>query len=715
MQKQDSGIECLVSIAKLLGIPADSEQMRRAYIFDDKGMDTITFLRAAKQLKLKARRMTPNPDTIDRLPKPAVAILQQNRYVVILRTDATNMLILDPLHQSQPFVITREQFDALWTGEMILVTKRFAIGEKLKKFDISWFFPVVLRYKRFFLEVLFVSLLLQLLGLASPLFTQVIIDKVLVHRSVDTLDVLIGGMVIVSLFQVWITGLRQYLFIHTTNKVDVELSSLLFKHITALPIRYFETWQVGDVVSRVGELGTIRQFITGSFFTLVLDILFAIVYLAVMFVYSGMLSIIVIVAVICFLILNFAASPLYRRLINDQFLVGAENQSFMIEAITGIKTVKTMAVESEFIQKYENILARYVKAAFNTLNLANIAGSIGMFLQQAFNITVLWVGAHTVMKGNMSVGELIAFQMLAGQVLAPVLRLVSMWQYFQKTRVSVDRLGDIMNYTSEPAFNPNRTTLPAITGEIVFDRVSFRYRADGSEVLRQISLRIQPGMRVGIVGRSGSGKSTLTKLIQRLYVPESGRVLIDGVDLAQVEPAWLRRQIGVVLQENYLFSGTIRDNIATAKPNATDDEIQQVAILSGAIEFIQQMPRQYDSFVGERGSLLSGGQRQRISIARALLLDPKIIIFDEATSALDYESEKIILDHLDHMAAGRTMIMIAHRLSTVRNCDTIIVMDQGRIVEQGTHTNLMQQRGIYYHLYNQQEDEQVGNRSEIVC
>jgi subfamily B ATP-binding cassette protein HlyB/CyaB len=395
--------------------------------------------------------------------------------------------------------------------------------------------------------------------------------------------------------------------------------------------------------------------------------------------------------------------------------VGAENQSFLIETITGIQTVKTMAVEQQFIQKYEAILARYVKAAFATVNLANVAGNIGMFLQQAFNVTVLWVGAHAVMNAKMSVGELIAFQMLSGQVLAPILRLVNMWQYFQQTRVSIERLGDIMNDKAEPAFNANRTTLPSIDGDIVFDRVTFRYRQDSSEVLRQISLRIQPGMRVGIVGRSGSGKSTLTKLIQRLYVPDSGRVLIDGVDLAQVEPAWLRRQIGVVLQENFLFSGSIRENITTAKPNATEEEVIRVAQLSGAEEFIAKMPRGYDNFVGERGSLLSGGQRQRISIARALLLDPRILIFDEATSALDYESERIILDQLDQMVSGRTMIMIAHRLSTVRNCDNIIVMEQGRIVEQGTHDELMRQQSHYYHLYNQQEEQAEESGRETDC
>ena len=307
------------------------------------------------------------------------------------------------------------------------------------------------------------------------------------------------------------------------------------------------------------------------------------------------------------------------------------------------------------------------------------------------------------MAGKLTVGELVAFNMLAGQVTRPVLRIVNIWQSFQQAQLSVDRLGDILNVPAEPAFDPNRTTLSAIAGEIVFDNVSFRYRADGPEVLRELSFRIRPGSRIGIVGRSGSGKSTIIKLIQRLYVADTGQVLIDGVDVAQVEPAWLRRQIGFVLQESFLFSGSVRDNIATARPDATGGEIVQAARMAGADEFIRELPEGYDTNVGERGSSLSGGQRQRIAIARALLTNPRILIFDEATSALDYESERIILDNLDAICAGRTVIFIAHRLSTVEACDTILVIERGRLAEQGRHQELLARQGIYHNLYSQQE------------
>ncbi|HWR41031.1 MAG TPA: type I secretion system permease/ATPase [Patescibacteria group bacterium] len=707
-RKVDTGLASLVIVAKILGIPADEEQMRRAYVFDKGGMDATTLLRAAQDLTLKARLLKPRTEVFARLPFPAIALLTNGNYAVVVRTDGNAVIVADPLHV-QPFSVPLENFFKVWTGELIMVTRRFSLTEKadklkkIQKFGLSWFFPVVMKYKRLFANVLGISLILQGFGLVAPLITQVIIDRVLVHRGSDALDVMVTALIVVTMFQIWITALRAYLFTHTTNKIDVVLSSKLFRHIMNLPMRYFETWQVGDVVNRVRQLETIRNFITGSGLTVLLDSVFAVVYVAAMLAYNSTLTIIALGIIPLFLALNLAITPIYRRLINDAFLVATENQAFLIESVTGIQTVKSMAVEPQFVQKYEQVLARYVKAAFATSNLANVAGNTGTLIQQLFTLSILWVGADIVMNGKMSIGELIAFQMLSGQVIAPILRLVTMWQSFQQTQVAIDRLGDIMNEKPEPAFNPNRTTLPAIHGDIVLDRVTFRYRADTSETLSQINLHITPGSRIGIVGRSGSGKSTLTKLIQRLYVPESGRVLIDGVDLAQVEPAWLRRQIGVVLQENYLFNGTIAENIAVADAQAPRERILQAAEIAGVADFINDLPHGYDTRVGERGGLLSGGQRQRIAIARALLTDPRVLVFDEATSALDYESERAIMENLDRIAAGRTMIMIAHRLSTVRRSDKIIVIERGRIAEEGTHEALMELKGHYYNLYHQQD------------
>lgn len=698
----DPALSCLVSVAGLLGIPADYEQMRRAYAVTG-GMNRIALIRAAKELGIKSRAVNYDITGVPSgLPLPAIVVFRDGMHMVLLGYDQEKILLLDAVGSRQ-IVLPLEHFLGMWGGEIVLFAKRFRLLSEIRRFGINWFFPVVLRYRRFFGQVLFISLLLQLFGLATPLFTQVIIDRVLTHRSASTLDVLLIGMLFSGLFQAGMTAMRSYLFTHTTNKVNVVLSGQLFRHISNLPVRFFERWQVGDVVARVRELDSIRQFITSSSLTLVLDVVFAIVYITVMLFYSLTLSLITVATVLAYVVLNLVFTPIFRRRLNERFLAGSETQSFLIETVTGMQTLKTSAVERNFIDRYEGLLARYAKADFSALQLSNVAGNLGTLIQMLFTTAVLWFGARIVIAGDLSVGELVAFQMLAGQVIAPILRLVNMWKQFQQTMVSVDRLGDIMNAEAEPAFNPNRTTLPTIRGEVVMDGVSFRYRDEGSDVLRNISFILAPGSKVGIVGRSGSGKSTLTKLIQRMYVPDFGRVLIDGVDLAQVEPAWLRRQIGVVLQENFLFNGTIAANIAVAEPEASRERIEQAAIVAGADEFIRTLPKGYDTPVGERGGLLSGGQRQRIAIARALLSNPRIMIFDEATSALDYESERIIMQNLDRMAEGRTLIMIAHRLSTVRRCDVILVMEQGRIVEQGSHSELLTAQGIYWRLHGQQE------------
>jgi len=702
----DTGLYALVTIARHYSIPADMQQLERAYSLEKGALDTTAILRAADGLKLRARAYTDvGIGGLSRAVFPAAALLRTGTWVVVMGQDEQHVVLSDPLaEQGRPLQVPKEKFAENWAGTIILFTKRFALPKKFSQFGFSWFFPVIAKYGRFFRSVLFMSFLLQLLGLASPFFTQVIIDRVLVHRSASALDVLILGMVLVTLFQNWMGALRAYLFTHTTSKISVALSSRLFQTITSLPLKFFGKWQVGDVVSRAGELEKLRSFLTGSSLTIVLDIFFAIIYLGVMFLYSKILSLVVLVIMPFFILLNLVVAPIYKKRINDQFLVGAENQSFLIETITGIQTVKSSAVEEGFVKKYEEILARFVSAAFGVINLANIANSIGTFIQEIFSLAILWVGAYYVMQHEITVGELIAFQMIAGQLIAPIMRLVSQWQYFQQTRVSMDRMGDIMNEKTEPAFNPSRTTLPNLAGEIRLDNLSFRYSEDSKPVLENIGLTIPAGMKLGIVGRSGSGKSTLTKLIQRLYLPDKGRVLIDGVDIAQVEPAWLRRQIGIVMQDSFLFGGTIEENIAIAVPNASHEQVAAAAQLAGADEFIGELQHGYDTYVGERGSLLSGGQRQRIAIARALMTDPKILILDEATSALDYDSEKVILDNLGNITKGRTTLMIAHRLSTVRDCDAIVVIDKGRLAEAGSHAELLQHNGIYQHLYSIQQN-----------
>ena len=576
----------------------------------------------------------------------------------------------------------------------------------MTKFDFTWFIPAIVKYRKLLLEVLLVSFVLQIFALITPLFFQVVMDKVLVHRGFSTLDVIGVGLVVVVLFEVSLTTLRSYVFAHTTSRIDVELGARLFRHLLGLPLAYFQARRVGDSVARVRELENVRAFLTGNSITLVLDLLFSVVFIAVMLYYSGWLTLIVVISLPCYVILSASFTPLLRARLNEKFNRGAENQAFLVETISGIDTVKAMAVEPHWTRKWDNQLAAYVSSSFKTATVGTFANSGVTLISKLVTVATLYVGALLVIDNQLTVGQLIAFNMLAGQVAQPVMRLAQLWTDFQQTGISVQRLGDILNTRTEVA--GNKSTLPPLAGRITLDAVVFRYRPDGPEVLKAVSVDIAPGEVIGIVGRSGSGKSTLAKLVQRLYVPERGRVMVDGMDLALADSTSLRRQIGVVLQENVLFARSVRDNIALADPGATLEAVMQAAKLAGAHEFILELPEGYDTLVGEHGSTLSGGQRQRIAIARALMTNPRVLIFDEATSALDYESERIIQDNMKDICKDRTVIIIAHRLSAVRDANRIIVMERGQIVETGTHADLLRLRadgstGHYARLHSLQQ------------
>jgi subfamily B ATP-binding cassette protein HlyB/CyaB len=510
------------------------------------------------------------------------------------------------------------------------------------------------------------------------------------------------GLVTISAFETVLGILRTYLFSHTTNRIDVELGARLFRHLMALPIAYFQARRVGDSVARVRELENIRNFLTSSALTLVIDLFFTVVFLAVMLLYSPMLTAIVVAAFPFYIGISAFATPLFRQRLDEKFQRGAENQAFLVESVTGVETLKAMAIEPQMQRRWEEQLAGYVASSFRVLQLGNVASQSVQLVSKVVTAAVLYIGAKLVIDGGLTVGELVAFNILGGRVSAPVLRLAQIWQDFHQARLSVARLGDILNTTPEPTFNPSRAALPAIRGAVAFEHVTFRYRIDGPEVLHDVSFKVDPGQVIGIVGPSGSGKSTLAKLVQRLYVAESGRVLVDGTDLAMVDTAWLRRQIGVVLQENVLFNRSVRDNIALADPAISIERVIAAATLAGAHDFILELPEGYDTIVGERGSSLSGGQRQRIAIARALITNPRIVIFDEATSALDYESERIIQDNMREIAKGRTVFIIAHRLSAVRWTDRIITIDRGRLAEDGTHDELVNTGGRYAKLHRLQ-------------
>lgn len=722
----DSGAQALLTIAQYHQVAAELSQLRHQFANTGQPLGDAELLRAAKALGFKARQASTTVDQLTNAVLPAIAKSCKGQYFIIARVASAGSdkfggnsvndpasaafgveqtiakaLILQP-GQLGPREVTVNELSRVWSGEVIFLSRRSGVFEAVREFDIGWFIPSLVKYRKLFGDVILASFFLQLFALITPLFFQVVMDKVLVHKGLTTLYVLAVGFLVVAFFDALLGGIRSYVFSHTTNRVDVELGSKLFNHLMGLPLAYFEARQVGQSVARVRELDTIRNFITGSALTLCIDLFFTLVFFAVMWWYSPTLTLVVLGTIPFYVVLSVLITPILRKRLDEKFQVGAENQAFLVEAVTGVETVKASAVEPQMQRRWEDQLARYVSAAFRTQHIGNISGQIAGFINKVTTLLIIFLGAYAVMGGNLTVGQLVAFNMLAGRVSGPILKLVQLWQDFQQAGISVKRLGDILNTPCEPGFNPNRSTLPHFHGAVRFERVRFRYRPDGPLILDDVSLEVKPGEVIGIVGRSGSGKSTLTKLIQRFYVPEAGRVLVDGTDLGIVDTAWLRQNIGVVLQENFLFNRSIRENIALANPGQPMAKVVAAAKLAGAHDFILELPQGYDNTVGEQGCNLSGGQRQRLAIARALITNPKLLIFDEATSALDYESERIIQENMAAICQNRTVFVIAHRLSTVRHCDRILVMDNGRIIEAGSHEQLIENDGYYAKLHGYQ-------------
>ena len=674
---------------------------------------TQDLLRAARHLGLKAKLSRSSAGRLPLTPLPALALMRKPdgslRTIILAQCDGQRVLLQDPAADgadARPVIEPLDTFSAQWTGELILVASRASLAGELARFDFSWFITSLVKYRRLLGEVLLISFMLQLFALVSPLFFQVVMDKVLVHRGLTTLDVLVLGLVVVVVFESILNGLRSYVFSHTTSRIDVELGARLFRHLVQLPLAYFQARRVGDSVARVRELENIRSFLTGNALTVVLDVLFSVVFIAVMLLYSVPLTLIVLASLPLYFGLSLAVVPLLRRRLDAKFARGAENQAMLVETVTGIQTVKASALEPSFARRWDNQLAAYVSASFKTQNLAAWAHEGVNLIGKLVNAATLWYGAHLVMGSELTVGQFVAFNMFAQRVAQPIMRMAQLWTDFQQTGISMARLGDILNTRTEVPPS-SAAQLPPVQGRVTLDGVHFRYRPEAAPVLAGVSLDVRPGEVIGIVGRSGSGKSTLTKLVQRLYPPEQGRILVDGIDISLIDAAQLRRQVGVVLQENLLFNRSVRENIAIADPAAPIEAVVRAAQLAGAHDFISELPEGYDTLVGEQGGSLSGGQRQRIAIARALFTNPRILILDEATSALDYESEAVIQRNMRHICQGRTVLIIAHRLSAVRHAHRIIVMDKGRIVETGPHEALVQkQQGLYAHLWRMQDGGQ---------
>lgn len=702
---ESSGLLALCLLARLHHVQADAGQLR--HLLGKPASEAVApddLLLAAKGLGLKARRAKAQVDRLAQTPLPALALLNDGSVALLAQCDGQRVLLQEftGSGQSRPKIEPVEVFAQVWSGELILITSRASVAGELARFDFSWFIPAIVKYRRLLGEVFVVSLFLQLFALVSPLFFQVVMDKVLVHRGVSTLDVLVIGLVVVVVFESTLAVLRSYVFSHTTSRIDVELGSRLYRHLLNLPLNYFQARRVGDSVARVRELEHIRSFLTGNALTLVLDLLFSVVFIAVMLLYSLPLTLIVLTSLPLYVALSLLVVPVLRGRLNEKFARGAENQSLLVETVTGIQTVKAAALEPQMARRWDQQLAAYVSASFRTGVLSSGANEGVALIGKLVNAATLWYGAHLVMEGALTVGMFVAFNMFAGRVAQPIMRMAQLWTDFQQTGISMARLGDILNTRTELPPS-NAAQLPPLKGRIQFDAVSFRYRPEAQPVLQQLSLDVKAGEVIGIVGRSGSGKSTLTKLMQRLYSPEQGRVLVDGLDISLIDAAQLRRQIGVVLQENLLFNRSVRENIAIVDPAAPIEAVMHAAQLAGAHDFISELPEGYDTVVGEQGASLSGGQRQRIAIARALFTDPRVLILDEATSALDYESEAILQRNMRAICRGRTVVIIAHRLSSVRQAHRIVVMDKGRIVEAGSHDQLLEvPSGLYAHLWSMQ-------------
>jgi ATP-binding cassette, subfamily B, bacterial len=694
----NTGAACLTMVANHLQNSVQQEWVQRQI----RGQSPSQMVDGAEKLGLHLRRVTTDWQGLRLLDFPALILKDgQNdpHWLVIYGIRGEGAIVADPVNPTMTCErVSRADLERswdrqVWQAEAVL---------KQEVFNLSWFLPAIWKYRNLLVEVLVASFTMQLLGLTTPMITQVVIDKVMVQGSLPTLDVMAIAMLGVAIFEALLGALRLFIFTHTARRLDLSLSAQLFRHLMRLPLKYFESRRVGDTVARVQELENIRQFMTGTALTVVLDSVFTVVYLALMAYYSLLLTGVALAVLPLFALLTIVSTPILRNWLNETFNRSADSQSFLVETITGIHSVKAHTAEKASRDRWEGLFARYIRTSFKASTTQNISGNIADFLTKLSYLLILWVGATLVIKQEMSIGQLIAFQMLSGQVTGPLLRLVQLWQNLQQVLLSVDRIGDILN--SAPEAEPGTgLVLPPLKGEISFSQVVFRYNPQQEPVLKGISFDIKPGMLVGVVGRSGSGKSTLSKLIQRLYLPEAGRITVDGFDVKSADLHSLRTQMGVVLQEDFLFNGSILENISLGRPDISSEAVVEAARNAAAHDFISEQPQGYETNVGERGTALSGGQRQRVALARLFLANSPIMILDEATSALDSETEQQVLQNLQKVAADRTIIMIAHRFAPLRKADLILVMEKGVVVERGTHDELVRKKGSYYALYERQK------------
>ena len=706
----DATLACFQMLSKHLEMPFRKEVVRRILNDQIKRQGSISFQVCAylsELIGLKSQLVDVPAVSINRIPTPAL-IRYRDSFAVLYAVDGKTVVLGLPSQgiincQISQLVEELETDDANLQPQVRVLLLSATKETPKERFGLSWFVPYLSRYRRVLIEVFIASFFVQLAALANPLVIQLIIDKVIVQNSISTLNILGVLLLAVGVFEAVLTTLRTYLFVDTTNRIDMSLGSQIIDHLLRLPLRYFDKRPVGELSTRINELENIRQFLTGTALTVVLDALFSVVYIVVMLFYSWQLTLVGLGTIPLFVVVTLVAAPTVSRQLRTKAERNAETQSYLVEVMSGIQTVKAQNIELRSRFSWQKKYAKFVAAGFKTVLTSTLANSTSQFLSKLSSLLVLWVGAYLVLKGELTLGELIAFRIISSYVTTPILRLAQIWQNFQETGLSLERLSDIVDTPQEAEIDRNNIPLPAVSGAVKYENVSFRFAASGPLQLSNVSVEFAAGKFVGIVGQSGSGKSTMMKLLLRLYDAESGRILVDGYDIAKVELYSLRRQIGVVPQDTLLFDGTVQENIALTNPEATTEEVIEAAQIAVAHEFIMSLPQGYNTRVGERGSALSGGQRQRIAIARSVLQRPKLLVLDEATSALDYPTEKQICLNLARAFKDSTVFFITHRLNTVSNADTIVVMDNSRMIEQGSHQELMAAKGHYFYLYQQQE------------
>lgn len=697
-QRNNSAIVSIAFVMRQQGNAINISELKQ--FFSHVGeLDRDELQRGLQDIDLKSKWVNVKAAQLAKLPLPAIVHLKNGMYAVVVNVSGDQVLLQH--HNTQRAEkISVDQFYELTNGDILLAAKDLVASEQnQQEFGFKWFFKTIFKYRAVMREVLLASFFIQIFALVTPLFFMIIIDKVFAHNNLSTLNVLVFAMVVVSLFDVVLGGVRVYLMSHTTNRVDLELGSRLFKHMMKLPLPYFESRRSGETIARMREVDTIRNFLTGSTLTLMIDILFLFVFLFVMYLFSSTLFLIVAISLPLFFLVSYIITPLMRSKLEDKHQKMAENQSFLVETLGGIESIKSSAVETRYQREYENKIASLSRSSFHGANLSNLINQGTAFISKSLTVLLLYVGANLVLAGELSVGQLTAFNMLSARVVQPIQRLAQIWQEFTGIKVSIQRVADILKAPTEPILMRGRTEMASFKGNIHFEQVSFAYTAEASPVLAGIDLSVNAGEVIGIVGATGSGKTTLIKLLQRMYVPSKGKITIDGMNLLNMDATQLRRQIGVVAQDFVLFNKSIRENIIFGAPDIDDQKIQDVAKAVGVHSMILEMPDGYDTMLYERGRGLSTGQRQSIALVRALVTDPAILILDEATSALDYESERVFQENLANMCKGRTTFIIAHRLSTVSRANRIVSLENGSIIESGAPEMLIKNDGKFANLY----------------